>query len=222
MPEARRVRFVVLGLFAALAAAGAARADVEVRWLGVAGFTLRAGDTVIAHDPYLSRPGRLATLFRSYEPDAAVLDRMLGPASPAPELARTSLYLVGHSHYDHLGDVPALAARTNGRVLGSATTVAIAQGYGLPEERTVFAGPGNQLDEGAFQVRAIASEHAKVLFGRVPLEGEVLAPPEAPLHAFSFKLGGALGYIVTERASGLRVVLLSSANRNQVELEVEA
>jgi L-ascorbate metabolism protein UlaG (beta-lactamase superfamily) len=210
-----------LALLLVAAVPAAAHADVEVRWLGVAGFTLRAGDTVIAHDPYLSRPGLLATLFRRYEPDAGVLDRVLGPASPAPELARTSLYLVGHSHYDHLGDVPALALRTQGRVLGTATTVAIAQGYGLPEERTSPVGPGNHLDEGAFAVRAIASEHAKVFFGRVPLEGEVLAPPQTPLHAFSFRMGGALGYIVTERASGLRVVLLSSANRNTVEFEVE-
>jgi L-ascorbate metabolism protein UlaG (beta-lactamase superfamily) len=204
-----------------LSFASPVRAEVELRWLGVAGFTLRAGDTVIAHDPYLSRPGFFATLLRRYEPDAAVLERLLAAPGPAPELARASLYLVGHSHYDHLGDVPWLALRTNGRVLGSATTAAIAQGYGVPEERTVVVGPGNYLEEGAFTVRAIASEHAKVFFGSVPFEGEVLDPPEAPLHAFSFKMGGALGYLVTERASGLRVMLLSSANRNLVELEAE-
>ena len=204
-----------------LSFASPVRAEVELRWLGVAGFTLRAGDTVLAHDPYLSRPGLFATLFRRYEPDAAVLERLLGPASPAPELARASLLLVGHSHYDHLGDVPAIALRTGARVAGSATTASIARAYGLPEERALFVGPGNTFEEGAFTGRAIASEHARVFLGRVPFEGEVLAPPEAPLHAFSFKMGGALGYLVTERASGLRVVLLSSANRNLVELEVE-
>ena len=209
----------VLVLLVALGAPAAARADVELRWLGVAGFTLRAGDTVIAHDPFLSRPGRLATLFRPYEPDAAVIDRMLGPASPAPELARASLILVGHSHHDHLGDVPALAERTGARVAGSATTAYIAEGYGLAAERTRVVAPGAVLEEGAFEVRVFESRHAKVLLGRVPLEGELSAPPAAPLRVFSFVLGDARGYLVTERATGLRVALLSSANRHLPALE---
>jgi len=202
-----------------MTATGPARAAVELRWLGVAGFTLSAGETVIAHDPFLSRPGLLATLFRSYEPDAAVLDRMLGVESPAPELARASLLLVGHSHFDHLGDVPALAQRTNARVVGSATTVNIARAYGLAAERAAAANPGAVLEEGAFELRVFESRHAKVLLGRVPFEGEVTEPPEAPLHAFSFVLGDARGYLVTERATGLRVVILSSAGRHLPALE---
>jgi L-ascorbate metabolism protein UlaG (beta-lactamase superfamily) len=192
-------------------AAGPARADVSVRWLGVAGFTLTSGDTTLAHDPFLSRPGTLRTLFSSYEPDEAVLAPFLGPESRAPELARAKLYLVGHSHFDHLGDVPWLAARTHGRVLGSATTAAIARGYGLAEEATLVASPGAVVEEGAFEVRVFASRHAKVLLGRVPLEGELTEPPEAPIHAFSFVLGDARGYLVTERTSGVRIALFSSA-----------
>ena len=209
------------GLVLALACAAPAGAEVRVRWLGVAGFTLSAGETTLAHDPYLSRPGWLRTLFRRYVPDEAVLGRFAGADSPVPELAHASLYLVGHSHYDHLGDVPWLALRSGGRVVGSATTVSIARAYGLPEERALIASPGAVLEEGAFEVRVFKSQHAKVFFGRVPLEGELTDPPAAPLHAFSFVLGAARGYLVTERASGLRIVLLSSANRDLSELEVE-
>jgi L-ascorbate metabolism protein UlaG (beta-lactamase superfamily) len=203
----------------ALAAAGVARAEVRVRWLGVAGFTLSAGGTTLAHDPYLSRPGLARVALRRYVPDEGVLSRFVGAESPAPELARASLFLVGHSHFDHLGDVPWLAAQSGGRVVGSATTGAIARAYGLAEERSVVAEPGAVLEEGAFEVRVVESQHARILFGRVPLEGEVTQPPEAPIHAYSFKLGDARGYLVTERASGLRVMLLSSANREQAALE---
>jgi L-ascorbate metabolism protein UlaG (beta-lactamase superfamily) len=203
----------------ALLVAAPAGATVELRWLGVAGFTLSAGETVIAHDPYLSRPGLLATLFRSYQPDGAVLDRMLGVGSPAPELAHASLLLVGHSHFDHLGDVAAIAQRTGARVVGSATTANIARAYGLTPERAVVASPGAVLEEGAFEVRVFESRHAKVLAGRVPFEGKLTKPPEAPLHAFSFVLGDARGYLVTERATGLRIVILSSAGRHLPALE---
>jgi len=216
-----RPRALLLALVALAAAAPPLRAEpeVRVRWLGVAGFTLSSGETTIAHDPYLSRPGLLHTLFLSYVADEAVLGRFMGAGSPAPELAHTSLYLVGHSHFDHLGDVAWLAGRSGGRVLGSATTAAIARGYGLPADWMVLASPGDSLDEGPFEVRVFASEHAKVLAGRVPFPGEVTEPPAAPIHAFSFKLGDARGYLVTERASGLRIVLLSSAGRDLPALE---
>jgi L-ascorbate metabolism protein UlaG (beta-lactamase superfamily) len=104
-------------------------------------------------------------------------------------------------------------------VVGSATTAAIARAYGLPEDRALIASPGAVLEEGAFEVRVIASQHAKVFLGRVPLEGQVTDPPEAPIHAMSFKLGDARGYLVTERTSGLRILLLSSANRSTAALE---
>jgi len=208
-----------LSLLACVLLVATSAGAAELRWLGVAGFTLTSGETMISHDPYLSRPGLVATLFRPVQPDAAVLDRMLGPASPAPELARASLLLVGHSHYDHLADVPEIARRTGARVVGSATTANIAQGYGVPSDRTIVASPGAVLEEGAFEVRVFESRHAKVLLGRVPFEGEVTEPPEAPLRAFSFVLGDARGYLVTERATGLRVVLLSSAGRHLPALE---
>jgi L-ascorbate metabolism protein UlaG (beta-lactamase superfamily) len=200
---------LLLGLL--VASASPAGADVSVRWLGVAGFTLRSGETTLAHDPFLSRPGWLRTLLRPYVPDEAVLGPFVGGASPAPELAHATLYLVGHSHYDHLGDVPWLAARTHGRVLGSAATAAIARGYGLAPDETIVAGPDATLEEGPFEVRVFASRHAKLLFGRVPLEGELSEPPETPLRASAFVLGDARGYLVTDRPSGLRIVLLSSA-----------
>jgi L-ascorbate metabolism protein UlaG (beta-lactamase superfamily) len=203
--------FVAALLCSFLTYAAPVAAEVTVRWLGVAGFTLTSGETTIAHDPFLTRPGIVRTVLRLYLPDETVLGRMVGAESPAPELARATLYLVGHSHYDHLGDVPWLAAHTQGRVLGSATTSAIARGYGLAPDEAIVAGPGAAVEEGPFEVRVFASRHAKVLFGRVPLEGELTEPPEAPIHATSFVLGDARGYLVIERASGARVVLLSSA-----------
>jgi L-ascorbate metabolism protein UlaG (beta-lactamase superfamily) len=198
-------------LLLALLVAAPAAAEVRVRWLGVAGFTLESGETTLAHDPFLSRPGALQSLLRPYVPDEKVLAHFVGEESPAPELTHAKLYLVGHSHYDHLGDVPWLAAHTHGRVVGSATTAAIARGYGLAPDETVVAAPGASVSEGPFDVRVFASRHAKVLFGRVPLEGELTEPPETPIHAASFVLGDARGYLVTERESGLRIALLSSA-----------
>jgi L-ascorbate metabolism protein UlaG (beta-lactamase superfamily) len=212
-----RIGWLVLLL--AFARPAAADDAVSVRWLGVAGFAIRAGDSVLLHDPYLSRPGIWRTATSWYEPDAAVLEPLLADGSSAPELARAKAILIGHSHFDHLGDAPWLAQRTGARLLGSRTSVLIAQAYGLPAAQAVQANPGDTLREGPFSVRVIESRHAKVLFGRVPLEGTLDAVPEAPLHALSFPLGDARFYLVRHEPSGVQILLTSSASADGPALE---
>jgi L-ascorbate metabolism protein UlaG (beta-lactamase superfamily) len=209
----------------ALCTAAAARAgdapssSLRVRWLGVAGFSIEADGVVLLHDPYLSRPSGSSVLFSRYRPDEARLAALLAPESPAPELARAAFVLVGHSHYDHLGDVAWIAGRSGATVVGSATSGNIARGYGLASERFRRLEPGESIAAGPFDVRVVASRHARVFFGSVPLDGEVTEPQTGPIHAFSFKMGGARSYLITHRASGRTVFTLSSADRDPAALE---
>jgi L-ascorbate metabolism protein UlaG (beta-lactamase superfamily) len=213
------LRIAWLVLLLALSGSAAADDAVSVRWLGVAGFAIRAGDTVLLHDPYLSRPGLWRTATSWYQPDPAVLEPLLADASPVPELARAKAILIGHSHFDHLGDAPWLAQRTGARLFGSRTSVLIAQAYGLPGAQAVQADPGDTLREGPFSVRVIESRHARVMLGRVPLEGELTEVPEAPLHALSFPLGDARLYLVRHEPSGVQILLASSASAYAPALE---
>ena len=225
----RRLRLATRALALLAACAGAvaspARADdpaltaLRIRWLGVAGFSIEADGAVLLQDPYLSRPGAGTLLFSLYRPDEARLAALLAPDGPAPELARAAFILVGHSHFDHLGDVAWIAGRSGASVVGSATTGHIARAYGLANERFRRLEPGERMQAGPFEIRAIASRHARVLLGRVPFDGEVTEPPVAPIHAASFKMGGARSYLVTHRASGRTVFTTSSADRDLAALE---
>ncbi len=213
----------LLLLLAALAPTPASAADVdldvEVRWLGVAGFSISSGGTTLLHDPFFTRPGVLATLFSRYHPAESVLAPLLAGGSPAPELASASAILIGHSHYDHLGDAPWIAMRTGAKLVGSLTSGNIARGYGLAAGDFRRADPGDVLRYGPFRVRVIESRHGKVLFGRVPLPGQVSEPETGPIHAFSFRLGDARFYLVTHEPSGLRILTTSSANRHPPALD---
>ncbi|MEE9607238.1 MAG: MBL fold metallo-hydrolase [Myxococcota bacterium] len=192
---------------------------VTVRWLGVAGFAIESGDTALLHDPYLSRPGLWRTALFRYRPNPAVLGPLLAAGSPAPELARARLILIGHSHFDHLGDAPWIAQRSGASLAGSATSVAIARGYGLAAEQTQQLAPGARVEVGPFAIRVVESRHAAVLLGRVPLPGQLEEPPDGPIHALSFVLGDARGYLVEHRPTGLRLFLLSSAGVHPPALE---
>jgi L-ascorbate metabolism protein UlaG (beta-lactamase superfamily) len=210
---------MALALIALPVAALADSGGVRVRWLGVAGFSFESDDTVLLHDPYLSRPGLWESLFSLYRPDPEVLTPLLAGDGRAPEMARARAVLIGHSHFDHLGDAPWIAQQTGATVAGSQTTVAISQGYGLPVAQTRQVEPGDVWIEGPFRVRAVESRHAKVLFGHVPLPGEVSEPPNAPIHVLSFPLGDARAYLLTQRATGLNIFTLSSAGRHLPALE---
>jgi L-ascorbate metabolism protein UlaG (beta-lactamase superfamily) len=213
---------VVLLFCFATGAAAEERPGLSLRWLGVAGVSITDGDAVLLHDPFFSRHGLMRILFDYYEPNVPLLERLLAPGSPAPELASADWILVGHAHYDHLGDVPFLATRSGALLAGSQTALNLAQGYGLPAERTRRVVPGDVFDAGPFEVRVVEGRHAKLALGQVPFAGEVSTPPRGPVHAFSFKLGDARHYLVTHRPSGLRVFTSSSAGRHLPALEALA
>jgi L-ascorbate metabolism protein UlaG (beta-lactamase superfamily) len=186
--------------------------SVAMRWLGTNSISIASGDTTILIDPYLSRPGRMSLLFSWYRPDAQKLARYVEAGGPSPEFRRAKMILVGHSHFDHLGDVPWFADKTGATVVGTLTTSNIARAYGVPEAQTRIVGDGDRLEVGPFTVRVVASRHGKVMFGRVPFDGVITEPPQAPIHAVSFKMGGALAYLVTHRPSLKRFYFLSSAD----------
>jgi L-ascorbate metabolism protein UlaG (beta-lactamase superfamily) len=202
-------------LVASLACAPAAvYAEVSVRWLGFAGFTITSrgtasGETTVAVDPFFSRPGLFATVFGDYEPDEGVLEPLLRVGSPAPELKDTAYYLIGHSHHDHLGDAPWLASHTHATILGSKTTASIAQTYKHTSNVVIDPGPVPEK-AGAFDILLFHSPHAPLLGDWVIFKGTVDVPRRQPMHVSSFKLGGSRGHLVIERETSVRIAVLAS------------
>ncbi|MBZ0252870.1 MAG: MBL fold metallo-hydrolase, partial [Candidatus Methylomirabilis sp.] len=84
--------------------------ELSLRWLGTAGYELRTARTTLLIDPYLTRASLSRTLFTPLEPGSAAIDAVIGGAD---------YVLAGHSHFDHLMDVPYIARRTRATVVGS-------------------------------------------------------------------------------------------------------
>src|SRR6185295_15706067 len=93
-------------------------AGLEVEWLGVSGYRLSYEGRTLFVDPYLSRvPFRDLVLRRRALPDPAALERFVR----AP--GETVGVLVGHTHFDHAVDAPAIARRHGCRAYGSRSLV---------------------------------------------------------------------------------------------------
>lgn len=140
-------------------------ASVEVRWLGVAGFALTCEGTTVLIDPYATRFGLGHFLRR----------RVVGPDQRAVDryLPRADAVLVGHTHFDHALDVPAVARRDRCPVYGSTSARNLLGLHGLADQAVVVE-PHRTYEIGPFEVTFVPSAHAKLTLGlSVPNGGEL-------------------------------------------------
>ena len=173
-----------------------------LRWLGTAAFALTAGKTTLLIDPFVSRPGLLKVAFSRLEPAREEIDRYV---------PRADYVVVGHSHYDHLMDVPVIARRDGAVVIGSESTAHVLRAAGHPEDRLRVLGPdGGTVEAGDFRVTLVRSRHGRIAFGREPYPGPI--PPGAfplPGKTKDFRMGDVYGLLV--EAAGISLYHTGSA-----------
>lgn len=184
---------------------------VRLRWMGTAGYEIKAGKTTLLIDPFVSRPGVLKLLsLQKLRPEEPVLARYFPEAD---------YILTGHSHYDHAMDVPEIAARTGASVVGSASTCTVARCRGIPAERCIeIPESGARHTLGEFEIRFVPSKHGRFFFGRVPADGVIHGCSEdGHLPAHGYRMGGAFG--IWLKVGDLTLYHNGSADLIDAELE---
>lgn len=138
---------------------------VEVRWLGVAGFALTCEGTTIVIDPYVTRRPVGDLLRRKvWASDPALLERHVPEADAI---------LLGHTHFDHALDAPALARRDGAPVYGGSSAAALLALHGLGAQ-AVTVEAHRPYEIGPFTVTFVPSVHSKLVLGlKVPNGGEI-------------------------------------------------
>jgi L-ascorbate metabolism protein UlaG (beta-lactamase superfamily) len=101
--------------------------------------------------------------------------------------------LVGHTHFDHAVDVPALARRDGCKVYGSHSLRTLMGLYGLAEQ-SVAVEPGRIYEIGPFEVTFVESLHSKLTLGlAVPAGGELTCDHLDDLSAGRYRSGQVFG-----------------------------
>lgn len=161
---------------------------LELAWLGVSGYRLTYQGVSMFIDPYVSRvPLRALLLRRRALPDGSLIGRYL----TAP--GEVAGVLVGHTHFDHAIDAPALARRFGAKAYGSASLAHLMRLHGLGE-LAVEVVPNRPYELGPFVVRFVPSRHSKLLFGRkVPMDGELTCEHLHGLVPTAYKCGTVWG-----------------------------
>jgi L-ascorbate metabolism protein UlaG (beta-lactamase superfamily) len=189
-------------------------AGLELTWLGVSGYRLTYEGVSLFVDPYVSRvPLRALLLRRQALPDPTMLDRY---ASAPGAVAGV---LVGHTHFDHAVDAPAITRRFGAKAYGSQSLVTLMRLHGLGE-LAVEVVPHRVYELGPFAVRFIPSRHSKLLFGlKVPMDGELTCDRVAGLVPTAYKCGAVWGIRID--VAGIRLYHQGSADLDDDELPDE-
>ncbi|RMG16582.1 MAG: MBL fold metallo-hydrolase [Planctomycetota bacterium] len=159
---------------------------LRLRYLGVSGYELTDGKTVLLLDPVLTRP--------------TLLELLSGPIDSDPQLVqrirRADYILINHAHHDHAIDAPAIARRTGATVVGSPSVLNLCRSRGVPESQLLLASPGRRLRLGTFVCDVRATKHSAILGIENPMAGTV--PPDAgPLWFFQYTNDGGRAYRLT-------------------------
>lgn len=185
--------------------AGASTSEpLRVRWLGTAGFSLSYQGTIVLIDPYLTRASLFACLRGRLSPDHARL---------AKYLPRADAIVLGHTHFDHALDAPSIAKRTSARVFGSKSAAALCRLEGVPAAQihdVEAVGRIVEAEVGPFRLRFVPSAHSRLLFGRVPLAGEIEDCDDVPRRAQDYACGAV--FSVEIRVAGKIIYHLGSAD----------
>jgi L-ascorbate metabolism protein UlaG (beta-lactamase superfamily) len=196
---------------------------LQVRFLGVGGFSFRRGDDAILTAPLYSNPDLLTVGTGDVAPNPERVERFLDPAVVGPARA----ILVGHAHYDHLLDVPLVRPRTDDAVvIGNDSVRNVMAGVAeVPADRLIVVDdpahplvdrrmcpdpdPCTGVPAGApgewiavprthVRVRALCSSHPPQILGGAHFgEGCVNEPQAAPPpHAADWREGATVAFLI--------------------------
>ena len=189
------------------------RHGLRLTWFGTNGwkiqFRANGTDRTILLDPFLAR-FKTGFFTGSFDPKT--------PLTPAAaELVDRHIpravdhILIGHGHWDHIADVPAIHRRANGMVIGSETHWHLMRGSGLPDEQLVIVEGGEVMAFDGYTIEVFAGLHSLGKTKKYALPGHLLSDPPAPKVVGDLPEGDTLCYLLSVE-DGPSVFIMSSAN----------
>lgn len=170
--------------------------NVKVTFLGTSSLLIDDGETQLLTDGFVTRPGLFKTGFGKIGCDTDKVKTFVR----SYKVNRLKAVFCVHSHYDHAMDAPYIAMQTGAAMYGSASTLNIGRGAGLPEKQMELYKPNVPLQFGKFTITILNSKHTppfKVMGkSNDDLGEQITAPLKQPAKAEAYAEGGAYDILV--------------------------
>ncbi|MBX3159528.1 MAG: MBL fold metallo-hydrolase [Deltaproteobacteria bacterium] len=181
---------------------------LELTWLGTAGFRLAYQGTTLLIDPYVTRLSFGSLLRRRVvRADDEAIARWID---------RADAILVGHTHFDHALDVPAIARRTGCRTYGSTSLANLMGLHGLYEQAVVVEAK-RSYEVGPFRFHFVPSVHSRLQLGLgIPYSGELTCEHLDELTPQAYRCGQVWGIAI--EVAGIKLYHQGSADLLEDEI----
>jgi L-ascorbate metabolism protein UlaG (beta-lactamase superfamily) len=130
--------------------------EVGVTFLGTSSVLVRDARTALLVDGFFTRPSLWKVATSKIGPDRPTIDACLSRAG----IDTLDAVLCAHSHYDHALDSPVIARILDAPLIGSASTMNLGRGQGLPERLLLRARDNQTLVFGDFEVTLVEGTHS--------------------------------------------------------------
>jgi L-ascorbate metabolism protein UlaG (beta-lactamase superfamily) len=177
--------------------------DLRIEFNGVACFYIQYNGNAVLTDPFLSNPGIFKTSMGKLVTDTTLIQKL------NPKTSKIKLITIGHSHYDHIMDLPYFSSKSDSNLIitGSTNTALIAQK--LNEKKSIVNVSEIKATENKFgtwvysidstvRIMALQSEHLPHICGKHLYKGslneeDLLGFPE---HSNQFLQDETLAYLI--------------------------
>ena len=167
---------------------------MRVTYFGTTMLMLDDGKSCLLFDCHTSRPPMAKMVFGRIETDTALADQLIDRY----DMKRIAAIFISHSHHDHVLDLPYFARAAEAEVYGSESTLNVARGGKVPEDRLHLFGK-KWVGIGSFRVRIIPSIHSKAHWYNDDLGQTIDRPLAQPARKKEYKEGGSYDFLVENR-----------------------
>lgn len=211
--------------------------DIELTYLGTAGWVIEDEATKVLVDPYLSRIKLVGMstsskisktaqnrdwgsddrkkYFRDdrFEPDTSLINSMIN----SNIIDSSSYIFVHHTHFDHAADVPYIAKKTGARVIGTESLSNLLKAHGLPEKQIITVKGGEDYDFENFSVKVIPSLHSALRDKQYFSSESIPQNIKVPLQIKDYVEGGSLMFYFRFKDHNI----LTMGSMNFIENEIK-
>ena len=186
---------------------------MKVSYLGTTMLLFDDGTDQLLFDCHVTRPSLRQYLLGRLRTDEAVASRVMEEFG----IDRLRGIFVSHSHHDHVLDAPYFAVRCGADIYGSASTLNVARGGGVSEERLHSYDDSMRYQAGGFTVEVLPSVHSRAHWYNNDLGKTIDAPLVQPARKSAFREGGSFDFLVTH--GGRRYLIRPSYNYLEGQLD---
>ena len=179
---------------------------MKVTFFGTTTLLLDDGKDQIFFDAHMTRPSLLKYIFGSAPTDRAMVDEKLR----LHHVDRLKAIFISHSHHDHVLDAPYIAEKTNAMIYGSSSTLNVARGGDIPEDRLVEFKANETYEVGNYRIKVIPSIHSKPTILNNDLGETIDTPLRQPSKLRSYKEGGSFDFYI--EVEGKKIMIRPSFN----------